>query len=617
MEGSSMDLQEKLKHLPTKPGVYLMKSQDGDIIYVGKAVNLRSRVRSYFQQSRHHSPKTLALVEKIADIEWIITDSELEALILENNLIKQHTPWYNIRLKDDKTYPYIKITVNEDFPRLLLVRKRLPDGTRYYGPYTNTTNVRSTLKFLRKIFPLRTCNKEIKTGQKDRPCLNYHIGRCPAPCAGLIDVASYRAIVDEVCLFLEGRHERLIPDLKAKMQQASAALEFEQAAKLRDRIRTLEQIVEKQKIVAAADVDQDVLGFARTGSTACVQVFFVRGGKLIGREHFILECSYEDSSEEIMTAFMQQYYHEQVIIPKEILTSIALPEAELLSQWLTEVRGSKVHVHNPKRGDKKALVDMVEENAVQVLEVLRSQEERKDQEISHGLWELSQVLQLTEPPRRIEAFDISNTQGNQIVASMVVMIDGKLAPDQYRRFKIRSVEGGPNDYLSMQEVIRRRFTRGLQEAAGEIEGDKFKDLPDLVLIDGGKGQLNVAIAVRNELSLEIPFISLAERFEEIYVEGQSAPIILPRESPGLHLVQRLRDEAHRFAITYHRHLRGKASQRSVLDQIPGVGPKRKKALLKHFGSVKRIKEATIDELCQVEGIDQKLAAHIHEYIQHI
>lgn len=609
-----MDLQSKLDHLPTKPGVYLMKSKAGEIIYVGKAVNLRNRVRSYFQQSRHQSPKTRVLVEHIADLDYIITDTEIEALILENNLIKQHSPWFNVRLKDDKTYPYIKVTVNEDYPRVLLVRKRLNDGARYYGPYTNVSAVRSTIKVLRKLFQIRTCNKNIKEGQRDRPCLNYHIGRCAGPCAGLISREDYRAIVDEVCLFLEGRHERLIPSLREKMLEASQSLNFELAARIRDRIKALEQIVEKQKIVSAAQVDQDVFGFARAGDLACVQVFFIRGGKLIGRDHFMLDCRADDQPEEILTAFIKQYYYEQVIIPKEILTSEELTETELLSEWLTNRRGSKVYFLHPKRGDKKALVEMVTENAQMLLDVTRAQAERKEKEISRGLWELAHILNLSEPPQRIEAYDISNIQGNQVVASMVVFIDGKAVNDHYRRFKIQGVEGAPNDYLAIQEVIRRRFSRGLREQKGEVEGDKFSEFPDLVLIDGGKGQLNSALAVRDHLGLTIPFISLAEKNEEIYVEGESEPIILPRESQGLYLVQRIRDEAHRFALAYHRHLRSKAARKSILDQIPGIGPKRKKALLKHFGSVKRIREASIEQLCEVDGINLALAEEIYQFM---
>ncbi len=609
-----MDLSGKLNRLPTQPGVYLMKSKDGEIIYVGKAINLRSRVRSYFQASRHHSPKTKLLADEIEDVEYIVTDSEVEALILESNLIKQHSPWFNIRLKDDKNYPYLKVTVNEDFPRVLLVRRRLSDGARYFGPYTSTSAVRNTLKFLRRLFPIRTCNGNLKPGARQRPCLYYHIGRCLAPCVGLISKEDYGKIIDEFCLFLEGRHERLIPDLKAKMRQASEKLQFEQAAKLRDRISALEQVVEKQKIVAANDVEQDILGYARVGDLACIQVFFVRNGKLIGRDHFMLDCRVDESESQIVTAFVKQYYHENEVIPKEILANTILEEAPVIEQWLSNLRKNRVYLRRPQRGNKKALVEMANENAQLVLDEMRAQEQRQVEEIQRGLWELERAFELPKSLHRIEAYDISNIQGNLTVASMVVMIDGKAANDQYRRFRIESTEGKPNDYLAMQEVIRRRFLRGLQEIAGEIEGDRFKELPDLVVIDGGKGQLSSAIAIREELGLQIPFIGLAERFEEIYLEKRGTPLILPKESQGLYLLQRLRNEAHRFALSYHRQLRSKESTRSILDQIPGVGPKRKKALLKHFGTVSRILAAEVEELATVKGINQKLAAAIYQHV---
>lgn len=615
-KGISMDLQEKLSLLPMSPGVYLMKDKDDQIIYVGKAINLRSRVRSYFQSSKHHGAKVKALVERIADFEYIVTDSEVEALILESNLIKKHSPWFNIRLKDDKSYPYIKVTTNEDFPRVMMVRNRLDDGAKYYGPYTNVTAVKSTLNFLRKLFPIRTCRKNIKVGQKpERPCLNYHIGRCLAPCAGLVDQGTYQEMIDEVCLFLEGRHHRLIPDLTKKMEKASAHLEFERAAKIRDQIRALEQMVEKQKIISQHKEDQDILGYARVGNLACVQVFFVRDGKLIGREHFMLDCNADEEAVEILTAFVKQYYSDASFIPKEILLPTALEDQELIEQWLSELKQARVYIRRPQRGTKKELVEMVNHNAEVVLEETRAREEQKSKEIERGLFELQQALNLSSPIQRIEAFDISTIQGSHTVASMVVMIDGVPANDQYRRFKIQSVSGEPNDYLAMEEVIRRRFTRGLREQAGELEVTRFSEFPDLVVIDGGKGQLSSAIKIRDELGLGITFIGLAEQFEEVYLENQSEPLILPRESYGLHMLQRIRDEAHRFALAYHRHLRSKNSHRSLLDEIPGVGPKRKKALLRHFGTVKRIREASVEELQEVEGINEKVATEIWQYVR--
>lgn len=609
-----MSLEHKLATLPTRPGVYLMKNEAGEIIYVGKAKNLRSRVRSYFQRSRDHSPKVRVMVSHITDFDYIVTDSEVEALILENNLIKEHAPRYNVRLKDDKTYPYIKVTLNEHFPRVLLVRRRLNDGARYFGPYTDVKAVRETLDFLRAIFPVRTCRKDIKPGASDRPCLNYHLGRCEAPCASLVSLEDYRAMIDEVVAFLEGKVEHVIPKLTAKMQEAADKLEYERAARLRDQIYAIRKMAERQKIVAEHREDQDFLGCARVGDLACVQIFFVRDGKVVGRDHFLLDCSPEEDEREILAAFIKQFYAQAAYIPRFIFLPLELDEPDILESWLSDLRGSRVYLHVPKRGAKKELVEMVMENANTVLEVARSRQERREADIAEALKQLEEVLGLEAPPSRIEAFDISNTQGKDMVASMVVMVDGKLVGDEYRRFRIRSVQDGPNDYLAMQEVISRRFRRGLQEQAEGGEG-KFSTFPDLVLIDGGKGQLNAAIQIRDELGLDIPFISLAERMEEVFVEGRSEPVNLPRNTKGSLLLQRLRDEAHRFALTYHRNLRGKSSRSSILDQIPGVGPKRKKALLRHFGSVKAIREASVEDLCKVEGINRKVAEEIYQYMQ--
>lgn len=609
-----MDLQLKLAHLPTRPGVYLMKNAKGQIIYVGKAINLRNRVRSYFQSSRNHSVKIKALVEEITEFEYIVTDSEVEALILESNLIKEHSPWYNTRLKDDKNYPYIKVTVTQRFPRVLMVRKRIKDGSRYFGPFTSTNAVRSTLDFLRRLFPIRTCRKEIQPDSQDRPCLNYHIGRCFAPCAGLVDEKTYDEMIAEVCLFLEGRHDKLIPELRMKMDQAAKSLEYERAARLRDQLSGLERIVEKQKIVASHGDDQDILGYVRAGDLACVQMFLVRNGKLIGREHFLLECGVEEDGKEVLSAFIEQYYSDVSFIPKELLLPEELTDMNLLAQWLGTFKQSKVYLLVPKRGEKRKLLEMVTGNAQLVLDEMRAKEERKQQEIDRGLWELQHALELPNPIIRMEAYDISNTQGSQIVASMVVFIDGKPANDQYRRFRIYTVEDGPNDFLAMEEVLRRRFTRGLQEQADQEDQGSFSLFPDLVLIDGGKGQLSAALTIRDELGLDVPFIGLAKQFEEIYIEDRAAPIILPRESQGLYMVQRIRDEAHRFAITYHRKLRAKASHGSILDQIPGVGPKRKKALLKHFGTVKAIRNAAVADLVEVEGVNRKTAAEIYQHM---
>lgn len=612
-----MDLQHKLANLPTVPGVYLMKNEAEEIIYVGKAINLRNRVRSYFQKSANHPLKVQVLVDHIVDFEYIVTDSEMEALILENNLIKKHAPRYNVRLKDDKTYPYIKVTVQENFPRVLLVRKRLNDGARYFGPYTDLGAVRQNLDLLRTLFPVRSCNKNIQGGSNERPCLNYHIGRCLAPCAGLVSKEDYGQMIDEVLLFLEGRIDRLIPDLTKKMEVASAELEFEKAARFRDQIKGLETLAEKQKIVAEHAEDQDFIGYARHGELACVQVFFVRSGKLIGRDHFLLTCSPQEEEAEILRSFMQQYYEEASYIPREVLIPMPLLEEKILENWLGSLRKSRVYLRTPQRGAKKQLIDLVMKNAQIVLDETRTRDAFKKQANTRALEELQELAQLPEPPVRIEAFDVSNLQGTNIVASLVVWENGSLKSDDYRRFKIRDVQGAPDDYQAMREVISRRFKRGLVEREqGETEGSgKFSSFPDLVLIDGGKGQLSVALEVRDELGLTIPFLSLAEKREEIYLPQQNQAVILPKDSPGLLLLRKIRDEAHRFAITYHRNLRGRATRGSVLDEISGVGPKRKKDLIRHFGTVKKIRQASVSELQEVPGISTKLAQEIYQHMQ--
>ncbi|MCK9526368.1 MAG: excinuclease ABC subunit UvrC [Limnochordia bacterium] len=610
-----MNLQHKLATLPTTPGVYLMLNEAGEVIYVGKAINLRNRVRSYFQKSAHHALKVQVLVENITDLEYIVTDSEMEALILENNLIKKHTPRYNVRLKDDKTYPYIKVTVQETFPRVLMVRKRLKDGARYFGPYTDVTAVKKTLSFLRTLFPVRSCSKTIEEGGQDRPCLNYHIGRCLAPCAGLINKEKYGEMIEEVLLFLEGRLDRLIPDLTSKMQEASAQLEYEKAARFRNQIRGLETLLERQKIVVDKAKEQDYVGYARHGELACVQVFFVRGGKLVGRDHFLLECSADEEGPEILRAFLQQYYEEASYIPREVLTPVPLGEPEVMETWLESLRGQRVYLRTPQRGAKKQLLDLVIRNAQVVLDETRSRNTFKQRALERALQDLQELADLAEPPGRIEAFDISNLQGTNVVASLVVWEDGDFKSTDYRRFRIRGVEGSPDDYAAMAEAVSRRFKRGLDEQAAEPGEHKFSVFPDLVLIDGGKGQLGVALGVRDELGLIMPFLSLAEKREEIYLEGQSQPVIWSADSPGLLLLRRIRDEAHRFALTYHRNLRGKATRGSILDDIPGVGPKRKKDLIKHFGSIKKIRSATPEELAEVSGISSKLAAEIYQYMQ--
>ncbi|HHY09803.1 MAG TPA: excinuclease ABC subunit UvrC [Firmicutes bacterium] len=608
-------LEHKLNNLPTKPGVYLFKNEAGEFIYVGKAVNLKNRVRSYFQKSLSRPAKVQVMAEQVFDLEYIITDSEVEALILENNLIKKHAPWYNVRLKDDKTYPYIKVTVQEDFPRVFMVRKRLADGARYFGPYTDVAAVRNTLSFLRTLFPIRSCRKNITEGSRERPCLNYHIGRCLAPCAGFVSKEKYGEMIDEVILFLEGRIDRLVPELTARMLKAAENLEFEKAARIRNQIQDLETIAERQKIVAEHKEDQDFLGYAREGELACVQVFLVRRGKLIGREHFLLDCSATEEAPEILRGFIQQFYEEASYIPREIYLPAAVEQPELLEKWLGGLRGGRVYLRRPQRGEKKHFIDLVMKNAEAVLREVKGREEHRRRFLKRAQADLQKLLDLKNPPRRIEAFDVSNIHGSYVVASLVVWENGSLKTDDYRRFRIRGLKGRPDDYEAMREVVSRRFKRGLQEQESGDEGGKFASFPQAVLIDGGKGQLGAALEIKAELGLKMPFLALAEKREEIYLAGRSQPVLLSRDAPGLLLLRQIRDEAHRFALSYHRNLRRKGARRSLLDDIPGVGPKRKKALIQHFGTVTKIRQASVEDLCGVKGISKKLAEEIYRHLQ--
>lgn len=614
-------LEEKLKNLPDKPGVYLMKDETGRVIYVGKAVVLKNRVRSYFQKGAV-SPKTRILAGKIADIEYIVTSNEVEALILESNLIKEKSPRYNVRLKDDKHYPYLKVT-DEPFPRVMVVRRR-EKGGRTFGPYTDSAAVRTTMRFLRKLFPIRTCSLDLSGELNYRPCLLYHIGRCGAPCAGLQSEEDYNKLIDEVCLFLEGRHDALIPSLRTKMETAAQNLEFEKAARLRDQMQALERMVEKQKVLSVDKEDVDVIGLASEGAAVCVQVYFVRGGKLVGREHFFLDRTADEETGELLTAFVEQYYAKATFVPRMILLPVQVEEPELVEAWLGVQRGGRVHLRVPQRGERKRMVEMAQENARLVLEEHLSRETRRAEANRIGLEQLQEALDLPHLPARIEAYDISNFQGAEAVAAMVVVEDGVPAPDEYRRFKLRTP--GPNDYAMLQEALRRRFTRGLkeQEELDALPPEKheeamkelrFVKMPDLVLIDGGKGQLSAAREVMRELGVEeIPTISLAERLEEVFVEGRSEPILFGRDTPALHILQRVRDEAHRFGLNYHRKLRDKKATRSVLDEIPGIGPKRKSALLRKFGSVRGVARASLEELQTVPGISRELAERIREQL---
>ncbi|HQE04994.1 MAG TPA: excinuclease ABC subunit UvrC [Tepidanaerobacteraceae bacterium] len=601
---------ERLADFPEKPGVYIMKDKRNRIIYVGKAVSLKHRVRSYFQSQKNLPVKVASMVSKIEDIEYIVTDSEVEALILECNLIKFHKPRYNILLRDDKQYPYIRITLNERFPRIEVVRTVKKDGARYFGPYANAGAMREAIDVINKIFPIRSCKKDLSEVPIDeRPCLNYHIKRCLAPCQGFVKDEEYNEMINNIIMFLEGKRETLVKQLKDRMQEAAEKLDFERAAVLRNQISALEKVLEKQKVVSTDMIDQDIIAMARGSGIVCIQVFFIREGKLISREPFILNNTDDIERQEILTSFVKQFYNNAHFIPKEIIIDEDIDDRDTIEEWLSRKKGQKVYVLIPKRGEKKKLAQMVAENARAYLEQVESREERERIRNLQALEELKKFLNLKELPQRIEAFDISNTQGTESVASMVVFEDAQPKKEDYRKFKIKTVEG-PNDFESMKEVISRRFKRALS-------GDrKFQKLPDLLLIDGGKGQLKYTREALKELGLShILTIALAEEYEHIFVEGRDDPIVLPENSEALFLVQRVRDEAHRFALSFHRSLRSKRNLRSVLDDIPGIGKARRLALLKTLGGLEGIKRATLEELAAVPGMNRKAAQAVHEYFR--
>ncbi|OQA11213.1 MAG: UvrABC system protein C [Firmicutes bacterium ADurb.Bin373] len=616
-----MQLEEKLKLLPARPGVYLYRDDKGKIIYVGKALSLKNRVRSYFQPGAQVPPKTKVMLEKIADFDIIVTDSEVEALILEQNLIKEHRPRYNVMYKDDKSYPYLKVTLADNYPRVMITRRHVKDGSRYFGPYTRVGAVNETLRLLKKIFPFRSC-KQKEPPVRQRPCLNYHIKRCLGPCAGQIDSDRYRGMINEICLFLEGRQEDLVKRLAARMEEAAEALDFELAARLRDQLQAVRDVIERQKIVTGGFEDQDVVAAAGAGEMdeACVMVFFVRGGKLIGRERFMLRGVEGFGQPEVITSFLKQYYTDVDFVPGKVLLAVEIKdERAVIEQWLTGKKGSKVTLKVPRRGAKKKLVDMVAANALLTLEQHLSEEAARREDMAGALAGLAEELGLAGPPHRMECYDISNTQGTNSVASMVVFIDGKPANEQYRRFRIRTVEG-PDDFASMQEALRRRFKRAAEEQellnSGLISSReaKFFTLPDLVIIDGGKGQLSAARHVMQELGFShIPAFGLAKEEERIFAEGRSTPIVINRDSPALRLLQRLRDEAHRFALAYHRNVRSKAGLKSLLDEVEGIGEVRRRALLKAFGSLREIEKATPEQLAAVKGMTKKSAQAVYEF----
>ena len=590
-------VREKLKLLPDNPGVYIMKDAAGKIIYVGKAVVLKNRVRQYFQSQRNHTPKVRAMVAKVADFEFIMTASEVEALILECNLIKKHRPRYNISLKDDKSYPYVKVTLQDDFPRVFLTHRILKDGARYFGPYTNVTAVHESLKLLRRLFPLRNC----KTLQ-DRPCLEYHIKRCLAPCAGKISKEEYGAMIRSVLMFLEGRTVDVEKELEYRMKKAAEAYHFELAARLRDQLAAVKKVAEKQNIVTGAG-DQDAIGMARSEIGVCVQVFFIRSGKMIGREHFLLQGSEDESDEALLAAFLQQYYHRATFIPREILLPMDLAEVSLLETWLAEKKGAKVQLLVPQRGTKHDIVAMAASNAEKFLSDEAARIRQANAQTLGAVEELGRYLGLKNPPNRMECFDISHIQGSETVASMVVFEGGLPKKSDYRRFKINSTEGKPDDFLSMREVTQRRY--------GDLPES---ELPDLIVIDGGKGQLSSALEIiRGAGHKDVPVVGLAKQFELVFREGESDPVVLPRHSQALYLIERIRDEAHRFAITYHRNLRGKRNLVSVLDHIVGIGPARRKSLWSTFGTIAKIKAASVDELAQAPGMNRPAAEAVYQF----
>lgn len=614
-------LQVILDTAPTKTGCYLMKNADGKVIYVGKAVNLRNRLRSYFHSSAQDYRKTRELVRNIADIEWIVVSSELEALILEMTLIKKHRPRYNVRLKDDKQYPFIKVHWSLDFPKVTVTRRLVNDGSRYFGPYTSVWAVHQTLDILRRIFPYLTCDRTI-TGQDDRACLYYDIKLCSAPCIGAINQEGYCQMINDLCQFLDGRTEPIVSRLHEDMEKAANELLFERAATLRDQLQAIERVVERQKVVSHEYIDSDVIAMARTDGDACVQVFFIRGGKLVGRDYFLLDGAEDTPDSDVISGFLKQFYDRAPTVPAQVLLPNEIEEANIIRQWLKTRRGGKkVEIRIPRRGKKKELIQLAAENAAETLASLQAQWQADKHRQTQALAELQEALQLPQPPNRIECYDISNTQGTAAVGSMVVFEQGVPRKQHYRHFNIRTVQG-PDDYASMEEVLTRRFNRwkAAQETAnrpGKKPDQAFSLLPDLVLVDGGKGQLGRAVTVLERFGLlgEIPVAGIAKQNEEIFVHEQSQPILLPRGSQGLFLVQRVRDEAHRFAITSHRKRRTKTGLASRLDSIPGIGPARRKALLNQFGSISNIKQASFGELTSLPGITDQIAHALKEHLE--
>lgn len=614
------DIKEELKKLPAKPGVYLMHDKSDAIIYVGKAISLKNRVRQYFQAGRRVSPKIERMISQIDHFEYIITDSEVEALVLENNLIKEHEPKYNTMLKDDKTYPYIKATVYEDFPRLIYSRQTKKDKCKYFGPFTNVTAARDTLEFAHKIYRIRTCRRVLPRDiGKERPCLNYHIGKCNAPCQGYISKEEYNKNFNKALKLIEGDYKQVIEYLEEKMYEASEKMEYEQAAVCRDLIESVKKMSVKQKINDFGGMDRDVVALARTNEEAVVQVFFIREGKLIGRDHFHLKGSYGEKENDMLQAFIKQFYAGTPFIPREVMVEYEVTESELIEKWLSEKRGGKVSIIVPKKGQKERLVELAHKNAAMVLTKDMEKIKREEERTTGAMKQISGWLGL-EDASRVESYDISNISGFLSVGSMVVFDDGKPKKSEYRKFRIKTVEG-PNDYASMYEVLKRRFSHGLMEIEQlneknlSTEFGSFTKFPDLIMMDGGVGQVHIAMQVLSELDIDIPVCGMVKddnhRTRGLFFDEHEIPI--DTNSEGFRLMTRIQDEVHRFAIEYHRSLRSKEQVKSILDDIPGIGEKRRKALMKHFASIEAIKNAAIDELAQAESMNEKAAASVYKF----
>ena len=608
------DIQEELKKLPGKPGVYLMHDEKDEIIYVGKAVSLKNRVRQYFQSSRNKGAKIEQMVTHIRRFEYIITDSELEALVLECNLIKEHRPKYNTMLMDDKAYPFIKVTVEEPYPRVMLARRMAKDKSRYFGPYTSAGAVKDTIELIRRLYHVRSCNRKLPRDiGKERPCLNYHIHQCKAPCQGYISEEEYRKSIQEVLRFLGGNYEGILKDLEEKMNQASEDLEFERAIEYRELLSSVQKIAQKQKITDTAGEDRDILAVASEGEDAVVQVFFIRGGRLIGRDHFYLKIGEGDGAGEILSSFVKQFYAGTPYIPAEIMLPEPVADGEVIEEWLSGKRGRKVHIRIPQKGMKEKLVELAEKNAALVLNTDKERLKREEGRTIGAVKELEKILGLTGI-RRMEAYDISNTSGFASVGSMVVYERGKPKRNDYRKFRIKGVQG-PDDYASMEEVLTRRFRHGLEEQKEGKDLGGFREFPDLILMDGGKGQVNVALAVLEKLGLSIPVCGMVKddnhRTRGLYYNNTELPI--DRDSECFRLITRIQDEAHRFAITFHRQLRGKTQVHSVLDDIPGVGPARRKDLMRHFENIEAIRNADIEELKKLPSMNEKSARDVYHF----